>query len=59
MQIIDTGRGFELDKEPELLGHGLSNMAQRAQRMGGEFEAVTSPNEGTTITVRVPGNSHV
>jgi signal transduction histidine kinase len=59
MQIIDNGRGFELDKEPELLGHGLSNMAQRAQRMGGEFEAVTSPNEGTTITVRVPGNSHV
>jgi len=58
MQIIDNGRGFELDKEPELIGHGLSNMAQRAHRMGGEFEAATSPNEGTTITVRLRGNSN-
>jgi signal transduction histidine kinase len=58
MQIIDNGRGFELEKEPELLGHGLSNMAQRTHRMGGEFDAVTSPDEGTTITVRIPGNSH-
>ncbi|OGO17318.1 MAG: hypothetical protein A2Z14_17495 [Chloroflexi bacterium RBG_16_48_8] len=58
MQIIDNGQGFELDQETELLGHGLSNMAQRARRIGGEFETVSSPGEGTTITVRLKANSN-
>jgi len=58
MQIIDNGQGFELDQETELLGHGLSNMAQRARRIGGEFETVSSPGEGTTITIRLKANSN-
>ncbi len=53
LQIIDNGRGFDFDKQPDLLGHGLSNMEQRARQLGGEFEIVTSPGEGTTITIRV------
>jgi signal transduction histidine kinase len=57
LQIIDNGQGFALDQETELLGHGLSNMAQRARRIGGEFETVSNPGEGTTITVRLKANS--
>ena len=53
LQIIDNGRGFDLDRQPDLLGHGLSNMEQRARQIGGEFEIVSSPGEGTTITIRV------
>ncbi len=53
LQIIDNGQGFDLKKQPDLLGHGLSNMEQRARQMGGEFEIVTSPGEGTTITIRL------
>jgi signal transduction histidine kinase len=53
LQIIDNGRGFDLERQPELLGHGLSNMEQRARQIGGEFEIVTSPSEGTTITIRL------
>jgi signal transduction histidine kinase len=53
LQIIDNGRGFDLDRQPDLLGHGLSNMEQRARQIGGEFDVVTSPDEGTTITIRV------
>lgn len=53
LQIIDNGRGFDLKEEPDLLGHGLSNMEQRARQIGGEFEIVTSPGEGTAITVRL------
>jgi signal transduction histidine kinase len=53
LQIIDNGQGFDLNEAPELLGHGLSNMEQRARQMGGEFEIVTSPGEGTTITIRL------
>jgi two-component system sensor histidine kinase DevS len=54
LQVIDNGRGFELDKQPELLGHGLSNMEERARHVGGKLEVVSSPGEGTTITVRLP-----
>ncbi|MCK5645349.1 MAG: GAF domain-containing sensor histidine kinase [Anaerolineales bacterium] len=53
LQIIDNGQGFDLNRQPDLLGHGLSNMEQRARQMGGEFEIVTSPGEGTTITIRL------
>ena len=53
LQIIDNGRGFDLDQQPDLLGHGLSNMEQRARQIGGEFDIVTSPGEGTAITIRL------
>jgi two-component system sensor histidine kinase DevS len=53
LQIIDNGHGFDLKKQPELLGHGLSNMEQRARQLGGEFDIVSSPGEGTSITIRL------
>jgi signal transduction histidine kinase len=53
LQIIDNGRGFDLDQQPELLGHGLSNMEERTRQIGGEFEIVTGPGEGTAITIRL------
>jgi len=53
LQVIDNGMGFDMEEAPRTLGHGLSNMAQRADSMGAEFEAISSPGEGTTITVRV------
>jgi two-component system sensor histidine kinase DevS len=57
LQIIDNGCGFEVARQPEILGHGLSNMAERAQLMGGEFEAESGKGEGTAITVRLRKNS--
>jgi signal transduction histidine kinase len=54
LQIIDNGQGFDIDRQPDVLGHGLSNMAERAQQAGGEFEIVSSEGDGTTVTVRVP-----
>ena len=38
---------------PHLLGHGLSNMAERARIFNGEFSVDSSPGEGTTITIRI------
>ena len=35
-------------------GIGLTNMRERAAAMGGTCELVSGPNQGTTITVRVP-----
>jgi two-component system sensor histidine kinase DevS len=54
LQVIDNGRGFEVEKQPDVLGHGLSNMEERARQAGGQLEIVSSPGEGTTITVRLP-----
>jgi signal transduction histidine kinase len=54
LQIIDNGYGFEVEAETELLGHGLSNMSQRAKKVGGELEVDSSTGQGTTITVRFP-----
>ncbi len=54
LQVIDNGQGFEMESAPELLGHGLSNMGERARLFGGELAVVSSPGEGTTITVRIP-----
>jgi two-component system sensor histidine kinase DevS len=54
LQVIDNGVGFESESEPELLGHGLSNMSERARMLGGHLSIASSPNEGTTITIQVP-----
>lgn len=54
LQIIDNGRGFAADSSAGQLGHGLSNMRDRARNVGGNLNLVSSPGEGTTITVGFP-----
>lgn len=56
VQIIDDGHGFDplvLDRTgwPRL---GLQTMKERAQAIGGAFDVVSAPGEGTSVTVRVP-----
>ncbi|MFN2147701.1 MAG: GAF domain-containing protein [Anaerolineales bacterium] len=57
LQVIDNGQGFDMERAPELLGHGLSNMAERARIFGGELAVDSGPGEGTTITVRIPSGT--
>ncbi len=54
LQVIDNGVGFESEIEPELLGHGLSNMSERARTLGGQLSVVSGPGDGMTITVHIP-----
>ncbi|MFM8320062.1 MAG: GAF domain-containing protein [Chloroflexota bacterium] len=54
LEISDDGRGFELRKANAALGHGLSNMASRARKVGGDIEFTSAPNEGATILAWVP-----
>lgn len=53
LQVIDNGRGFELDENPQHIGHGLLNMEERARQINAEFEVISGIEEGTTITVRL------
>jgi signal transduction histidine kinase len=55
VEIVDDGRGFDpllLDRSgwPRL---GLQTMRERAQAIGGAFEVVSAPGEGTRIAVHV------
>lgn len=54
LEISDDGQGFELHKMNTTLGHGLSNMHTRAQRVGGDVEISSEPGEGTTVLAWVP-----
>jgi ligand-binding sensor domain-containing protein/signal transduction histidine kinase len=55
--VTDNGKGIS----PEIVdqgrqGHfGLRGMRERAARIGGNFNLVTSPTSGTQITLRIPG----
>jgi signal transduction histidine kinase len=56
VEVVDDGRGFDpmlLDRTgwPRL---GLQTMRERAQSIGGAFEVVSAPGEGTRIAVHVP-----
>lgn len=54
LQIIDNGQGFDFVGTDAHLGHGLSNMQERATAIGGRLDIVSRPNDGTTVTLRLP-----
>lgn len=59
VEIVDDGRGFD----PRLLDPtgwprlGLQTMRERAQAIGGAFEVVSAPGQGTRIAVHVPSSN--
>jgi len=54
MEVTDDGLGFDLRKMRSTLGHGLSNMHFRAQKVGGDVEINSEPGSGTTVMAWVP-----
>jgi len=54
MEIIDDGKGFDMDSMNANIGHGLANMFTRARATGGEVDISSVPDEGTTILAWVP-----
>ena len=54
LKIEDNGSGFDTNKIDETLGHGLSNMRRRVQKVGGEVEIISQSMKGTSITAWVP-----
>ena len=62
LRIQDDGRGFDPNvaklarRKGE--GVGLTNIKERAVILGGTCEVKSVPNQGTTITVRLPGQDH-
>ncbi|MEI7844955.1 MAG: histidine kinase N-terminal 7TM domain-containing protein, partial [Chloroflexota bacterium] len=53
MEIQDNGVGFN----PETVrpgGMGIKTMAERCERLGANFDLITSPGQGTLIRIQVP-----
>jgi signal transduction histidine kinase len=53
LSIRDNGRGFNPDAAKGI-GHGLSNMAARAQKLGGRLTVLSKVKEGTSIVLDLP-----
>lgn len=52
LAIADNGRGIaERSDESPRRGHGLQNMARRAEQIGAQFQIQSRPGEGTTIEI--------
>ena len=48
IRVSDDGRGF--DGSPPA-GHGLANLAERIEALGGELRVISRPGTGTTVHV--------
>ena len=59
LAIGDDGRGFDvvaMQQDPEK-GIGLRNMRERLAAIGGEFQLVSMPGQGTWLRARLPATS--
>lgn len=54
LEIVDDGRGFEVDADIARGHHGLANMRARVEAHGGTFDVRSGPDAGTRIIVDVP-----
>lgn len=54
LTIADDGTGFDLRRVNGRIGHGLRNLQERADELGGECEIVSAPSTGTAIRVVFP-----
>lgn len=55
LSIRDDGKGF--DSTAQRSGHGLNNMAERAEELGGQIKIASSPGNGTELTMTIPINT--
>ena len=52
LEVEDDGQGFDPPRIPT--GSGLTNIADRADALGGRVEIRSAPEEGTTIVIELP-----
>lgn len=52
--VKDNGQGFKPGMGQRRLGHGLNNMDDRAQALGGRVEVTSREGQGTEVLVTIP-----
>jgi signal transduction histidine kinase len=58
VEVVDNGRGFELDQPGREGGMGLVTMRERVERLGGTFAVESQPAQGTRISVSLDSPAH-
>ena len=54
LEIRDDGQGFLPEDIASASRHGLRGMQERAELVGADFQVVSRPHEGTTVSLRLP-----
>lgn len=54
LRVADNGVGFDTTVTAPSGHHGLRNLRQRAQALGGALAARSAPGQGTTIEIQAP-----
>jgi signal transduction histidine kinase len=54
LEVLDDGRGFDLESERNSGGMGLENMRERAAHLGGELTIASALDQGTSVKVSIP-----
>ncbi|HEY2083571.1 MAG TPA: triple tyrosine motif-containing protein, partial [Verrucomicrobiae bacterium] len=49
IRVEDNGCGFDMSNEAAHRGNGLDNMRKRIESLGGQFEIVSAPQQGTSL----------
>jgi PAS domain S-box-containing protein len=55
--VHDNGKGFDPRAVKHRGGMGLTTMRERAERLGGELDIHSNPDQGTKISIRIPVES--
>ena len=54
LAVQDNGIGFVVEKALQSGGFGLTSMRQRMDQIGGSFQVISEPGNGTRIEVSIP-----
>lgn len=54
LKIIDFGTGFDITAKPKKGHFGLQGLQERAKQLNGVITVLSSPGEGTTVTLTLP-----
>jgi two-component system, NarL family, nitrate/nitrite sensor histidine kinase NarX len=54
VEIQDDGQGFSSEDVPHISQYGLRGMRERAEMIGADFQIISSPEQGTTVRLRLP-----
>lgn len=53
LRFIDDGKGFDMEQQKDS-ALGLFNIKERIERLGGHFQLISFPKQGTSVEIRIP-----
>ncbi len=57
LEIIDDGIGFNVENKKNHKGFGLLGIRERVFSLGGKFQLISEPNEGTKLFIEMAANA--